>query len=71
MPSLPTFTVTDAQAQRLLAAFGSVENYEEWLLRAIVGYVLSFEAEEINAQARDLIRAKENELRESLGWPPL
>ena len=55
MPTLPTFTVTQTTADRLLAAFtdataedGSaltaVEAYKEWLRRNLINYVLTTEA---------------------------
>ena len=43
MPQLPTLTVTDAQAQRMLAAYGSVDNYLEWLRSQIIEFVVSQE----------------------------
>lgn len=35
MPDLPTITVTDAQAAKLLQVFGTVANYKAWLRQAI------------------------------------
>ncbi len=43
--TLPTITVTDAQAQRLLAAFGTADNYKKWLKIQLVRYVLNVEAQ--------------------------
>ena len=43
MPDLPTFTVTSPQATRMLAAWGSVENYKLWLRRAIIQHVIDYE----------------------------
>lgn len=43
MPTLPTLTVTDAQAQRITAAFGSVANYKAWLKSQVIEYVLHYE----------------------------
>jgi hypothetical protein len=55
MPNLPTFTVSDATAQRLLAAFaGQVDEtgaaltpqqaYKRWLKQNLLNYVLGQEA---------------------------
>lgn len=46
MPDLPTLTVTQEQADRMLAAFGTVANYRTWLRNNIVSYV---QAKELNA----------------------
>lgn len=51
MPTLPTLTVTDAQATRLLAAFGSVENYKAWLKEALIARVVEHEAREVEQNA--------------------
>lgn len=61
MPILPTLTVTDTQAQRLLAAFGSVENHKAWLKEALIARVVEHEArqaEQNAAIAREANRAK-------------
>lgn len=50
MPTLPTFDVTDNQANRMIAVFGSPEAYVEWLKTTIVEYVLAAEEKEIRAQ---------------------
>ncbi len=44
MPDLPTITVTQAQADRMLSAWGSAANYKTWLKQMIIDYVLSQEA---------------------------
>lgn len=44
MPQLPTLTVTDAQATRLLAAFGTSAAYKEWLKNRLIEYVVEAEA---------------------------
>jgi hypothetical protein len=36
MPDLPTLTVTDAQAARLLTVFGSAQAYRDWLKATII-----------------------------------
>jgi len=43
MPALPTLTVSQAQADRLLAAFGSVAAYKQWLKDSLVQYVIDAE----------------------------
>lgn len=43
MPTLPTLTVTDAQAARLLAAFGSTDAYRAWLKKTLIDYVITYE----------------------------
>lgn len=48
MPELPTITVTDEQATRMLAAFGSAEAYREWLVEGIKDYVVTQERQAIN-----------------------
>jgi hypothetical protein len=45
MPNLPTLTVTQAQADRLLAAFGSAANYKAWLRETVILYVTQKEAQ--------------------------
>lgn len=44
MPTLPTINVTTAQADRMLATYGSVANYKVWLVQAIKEYVVHQEA---------------------------
>lgn len=53
MPTLPTFEVTQAQADRLINAFGSVDNYKAWLKERLIEYVIESEArqEYLNWQA--------------------
>jgi hypothetical protein len=62
MPTLPTFTVTQAQADRLLAAFGSVENYQNWLKNQLVTFVLNKEMESANEAMEAQVAAKRAEL---------
>jgi len=46
MPDLPTITVTQAQADRLLAAFpGGVATYRAWLKTTLAAYVTERERE--------------------------
>lgn len=51
MPTLPTIDVTQAQADRLLAAFGSVAEYKAWLRQALVARVSFSESEKVRAKA--------------------
>lgn len=39
MPTIPTLTVTQEQADRVLAAFGTVNAYKQWLAGEIRDYV--------------------------------
>ncbi|HWT39679.1 MAG TPA: hypothetical protein VN081_00135 [Dongiaceae bacterium] len=66
MPTLPTFTVTQAQADRLLAAYGSVDNYKAWLKEQIIEYVVEVEGDVTFAQARDTVNANDASLRADL-----
>ncbi len=43
MPDLPTLTVTAAQAQRCLAAWGSIAAYKTWLAASVRDYVRTSE----------------------------
>lgn len=61
MPDLPTLTVTTAQAQRCLAAWGSVAAYKEWLADSVRRYVRGAERaavlDPIQQQLRDALAA--------------
>lgn len=43
MPDLPTLTVTQAQADRMIAAWGTAAAYRQWLRSKIVEYVIDYE----------------------------
>lgn len=43
MPMLPSIEVTQTQADRMLAAYGSIANYKQWLTQSIIDYVLADE----------------------------
>jgi hypothetical protein len=47
---MPTFDVSDDQANILLGVFGSPEAYIAWLQNEVVGYVLAKKQEEITAE---------------------
>lgn len=49
MPDLPTYTVTSAQASRIIAAFGSQLEYRRWLRATVINIVVSRESEAIRA----------------------
>lgn len=53
MPDLPTLTVTDPQAARCLAAWGSVAAYKAWLAGQVAGYVRATERATVLAGAQD------------------
>ena len=48
---LPTITVTDDQAARMLAAYGTVANYQTWLADSIIDFVLAAEMKKIDDAA--------------------
>jgi hypothetical protein len=68
MPALPTITVTDDQAARLLAAFGSVPNYLTWLTDSLIDKVMQNEANIIEQETNVLRQQRLEALRASL--PP-
>lgn len=53
MATLPTITVTDAQAARLIAVFGDAATYQAWLKETLVTYVLRKEADALYQQHFD------------------
>lgn len=68
MPTLPTLTVTDAQATRILDAFKArfgttttaetVAAYKKWLATQVRGTVLAYEAEKMDKAYNDSKRAQ-------------
>jgi hypothetical protein len=66
MPTLPTLTVTQAQADRLLAAFGTVDQYKAWLKEQLINYVVSHESQATYQQATTTVEANEATLRSDL-----
>lgn len=66
MPDLPTLTVTQAQADRIVAAFGSVANYRTWLKEAVRDRVRNVEVEKIRAQSEADMKAKSDEVNQYL-----
>lgn len=67
MPDLPTLTVTDAQANRMLAAYGSVANYKLWLREKIIEHVLNEEEKQLAQQFSEDIQNKRDEVNNALG----
>lgn len=66
MPTLPTLTVTDAQANRMLAAWGSTGEYTNWLQDQIIEYVLRYEKRQRLANFDAQEKVAEQEARTSL-----
>lgn len=67
MPALPTFTVTDAAANRLLAAFDGTKDaqgaaiaptlaYKIWLQQGLIAFVLHKESQAVRAALETEIR---------------
>ena len=67
MPMLPTEEVTAAQAERVMAAFGSVGIYLAWLRRQVVEYVISHEQRQQAEEFRTQRQGIEQEIKESFG----
>lgn len=57
MPNLPTIEVTQAQADRIIAAYGAVTTYQGWLRQAVRQYVGNIETVRIRQAANDQIEA--------------
>lgn len=66
MPQLPTLTVTDAQAARMLAAYGTVDAYKAWLIEQIIGHVLDHEQKRMATEALEQQRTAMAALRAEL-----
>lgn len=49
MPDLPTLTVTQTQADRMIAAWGSAAAYRAWLKEQIIAFVINYETEQTDA----------------------
>lgn len=50
MPQLPTLTITTEQADRCIAAWGSVTAYKQWLAEEVKDFVLTKERLAIKQQ---------------------
>lgn len=66
MPDLPTLTVTQAQADRMLAAYGSAAGYRQWLKTAIINYVTVTEMANLRAQHQQAERDIEASVNDAL-----
>lgn len=66
MPTLPTLTVTQAQADRLLAAFGTTKAYKDWLKENLIQYVIDHESVTDFDNLRQSIAAKQTQLQTDL-----
>jgi hypothetical protein len=66
MPDLPTLTVTQAQADRMLAAWGSASNYKEWLKNQVIAYVVAKEDQELALQQQYIREAQQLQTRSEL-----
>lgn len=64
---LPTLTVTDAQGARIQAAFGTVQNYKNWLLGQVVAYVKNSESEATRSTILQETEATEANVDADLG----
>lgn len=67
MPTLPTLTVSDVQANAMLQAWGTPEAYLDWLTRQIKGYVLANETRKIDAEVEAERQQRMAELIARLG----
>lgn len=66
MPLLPTREVTDAQAQRILAAFGSVSAFEQSRDEWLISEVTSREIAKYDEEQRVIREAKMAEIKNTL-----
>lgn len=69
MPTLPTLTLTDAQATRCLAAWGSTENYRTWLRGQVAGFVIAAERSQAATAYLEAEATRTTEVRTALGVP--
>lgn len=51
MPNLPTFNVTQAEADKLIAMFGSTDDYLKWLRDQLKEEVIRYRVKLINEKA--------------------
>lgn len=66
MPTLPTLAVTQPQADRLLAVFGSVESYKQWLLTSLKQAVMEAELAKARADAQAYVEGKRAALEQEM-----
>lgn len=67
MPQLPTLTVTQPQADRLLAVFGDVAGYKVWLLASLKAKVMEAEMNKARVDAQAYVEAKRTALEIEMG----
>lgn len=67
MPNLPTLAVTDPQATRITAAFGSVANYKTELRKWIKDRVLQHEAQVLMDKLDADVQTKIQNIEQDLG----
>lgn len=67
MPQLPTFNVTDAQANRILEAFGTTQAYKDWLRNSIKNFVTEYETRTILQNTDMQVGNKIQEIESDLG----
>ena len=70
MPNLPTISVTQVQADRMLAAFGSVAEYKEWLRQQIILKVVDFEVAQVRVSVTQQEIDKKAEVLAAMPSPP-
>lgn len=77
MPNLPTLSPTQAQVDRIIAAYArggsqadAIANYKEWLRRQIVKYVQDEEMRLFRVQQMDDLALKEKEITDAMPAPP-
>jgi hypothetical protein len=58
MPTLPTLTVTQVQADKIMAAFGTPAAYKAWLQEQVVQYVIQ---NEYRAKQDDLFQQQNDD----------
>lgn len=68
MPDLPTLTVTQAQADRILATFGTAAAYRDWLRARVIDAVMAFESRKLDETANNDKATKLKAIRDAL--PP-
>lgn len=66
MPQLPTVTVNQEQADRCIAAYGSVAAYKQWLVREISAFVLEKERLHIKSVAAHEAKAQISSLSDPM-----
>lgn len=66
MPTLPTLTVTQAQADYLLGVFGTQQAYRDWLLRQLKGEIMRTEMESARADAQAMVEQRRVDLEAKL-----